>query len=172
MTRNGKLRLLAVVALLAAAVAGCGAPSLSGSPGQSLGAVATFAPGVPTSVLDLESGDCFNGSGDATAREVAVTDCDEEHEYEVFAVAEFDAAQSEPYPGAEALKAFVNEQCTEQFARFVGTQYDDSDLWLSGVVPTENSWASGDREVRCALYLPDLNGAHLPLTGSAEGSNR
>ena len=166
------LRSLTLIAALVVVVAACSGPSASGSPDESPAAAATFAPGVKTSLFDLDEGDCFNSSEDPDAQDVALTDCGDAHEYEVYLVVDLDADASEPYPGTEAITAFVNEHCTERFAQFVGRAYEDSALWLYSSVPTEDSWASGDRTVRCSLYWPALDGAHQPLIGSAQGSNR
>lgn len=184
-----RLRSPLLIAVLALFVAACASPSASGSseesnppasqggesseaPAESDGAAASLAPGDMTSVFDLNNGDCFNSAVEATVEEVAVTDCDNGHEYEIYFAVDYDAGPFESYPGAEAVTNFVNEQCTAQFESFVGMTYDDSELYIYYLAPTEDSWGGGDREVLCALYWPDINGTNQPLTGSMEGSNR
>lgn len=164
------LRSPAVIGVLAIGITACAAQSTAESPTQL--AASTFAPGVTTSVHDLTDGECFTSTEDWTAQEVIVTGCSEGHEYEIYYLAAFDAGPSDEYPGTEAITAFVNDTCTEQFDSFVGRPYDDSALWFTGVVPTEDSWATGDRLVRCALYWPDQSGVNQPLTQSMEGSDR
>ena len=182
-----RLRSPILVAVIALFVTACASPGGSGSPEESSpasqggeseapsesdGAAASFGTGDMTSVFDLNNGDCFNSAEDATVEEVEVTDCDNGHEYEIYFAVDYDAGSSEPYPGADAVTNFVNEQCTGQFESFVGLAYDDSELYIYYLAPTEDSWGGGDREVLCALYWPDASGANQALTGSMEGSNR
>jgi len=188
-----RLRSPIVITLLALFVAACASPS-AGSPeessapasdggepsqaaesqaaSESQDAAASLAPGDLTSVFDLNNGDCFNSPAAESVDEVAVTDCADGHEFEIYYVVNFDAGPLDPYPGSEAITSFVNEQCSGQFETFVGTTYEESDLYIYYLAPTEDSWGTGDREVLCALYWPDINGDNQPLTGSMEGSNR
>ena len=79
-----------------------------------------------TSVFDLNNGDCFNSAAEATVDEVAVTDCDNGHEYEIYFAVDYDAGPFESYPGEDAVVNFeCDEQCTAQFEAFVGMTYED-----------------------------------------------
>jgi hypothetical protein len=152
-----RLRSPILLAVMALFVAACASPAGSGD---------------MTSVFDLNNGDCFNSAEDATVEEVEVTDCENGHEYEIYYAVDYDAGSSEPYPGTDTVTNFVNEECTGQFESFVGLAYDDSELYIYYLAPTEDSWGGGDREVLCALYWPDASGANQALTGSMEDSNR
>ncbi len=146
------LRSLIPIAGLAILAAACGSPGM-------------------TSVFDLEKGDCFNSSEESTVQEVAVIDCTAEHEYEIYFAVDY-TPDGDSYPGDDVITTFVNDQCKGEFEGFVGTTYDESELYIYYLAPTEDSWGGGDREVLCALYWPDTAGENQMLTGSMEGSNR
>lgn len=50
---------------------------------------------------------------------------------------------------------------------YVGRAYADSELDIFPITPTEASWGQGDREVICAIFLPEQM-----LTGTVKGSSR
>jgi hypothetical protein len=58
--------------------------------------------------------------------------------------------------------------CVAEFEAYVGLSYVESELNVFPITPTEGSWATGDREIVCALYNLDLS----KLTGSMEGAAR
>ena len=116
-------------------------------------------------VDDLRAGDCFNGGEETEIAEVDGVPCDEPHEYQVFAVAEHDAAT---FPTDAQLDAVFDEVCAAPFEAFVGEPYASSALWGSMITPSEESWGAGDREFICVLYDPN----DAALTGSMENANR
>jgi hypothetical protein len=116
------------------------------------------------SAFELGAGHCFNEPETEEVLNVEIVDCSEPHDLEVYETAElpeqtFDAA---------AVDTAGFEICLAAFDGFVGTPYTESDLDIYYLIPSEASWADGDREVVCAVY--DLNGD--PLTGTAEGIGR
>lgn len=122
-----------------------------------------LACGRQTSVLDLAVGHCFNTGDVQGVAEVSLLDCATAHDVEVFHV------QSMPdglFPGDGQVQGYADEVCNAAFAGYVGQPYEASDLTISYLFPTLQTWEAGDREVVCLL------GGSEPLTGSMRGSNR
>jgi Septum formation len=101
--------------------------------------------------VDLRVGDCFDDK-DPYADEiedVKSVPCTTEHEFEVFYV----GAMSEgSYPTDDALGTYVTRNCLPAFGAYIGKAYDDSDLAIYWLAPTDDAWRSGDRTVQCAAY--------------------
>lgn len=135
---------------------------------------ACASPGAPgmTSVFDLETGQCFNQPDDNVVDEVQVVDCADAHDYEIYAVADYPADSGAEYVGDEEMGTFVQTTCVEGFETFIGKTYEESELDVFYLAPTEDSWGSGDREVLCAAYLPGAEGQPEPVEGTLEGSDR
>jgi hypothetical protein len=119
---------------------------------------------------DLRVGDCFDDPSDLTdeiveVEDVAAIPCDRPHDNEVFFA--FDLTGDE-LPSDAAIEELVGQECLPAFDDFVGTPYEESELDLFAIWPTEASWLQGDRAVTCALYAMD--GTKLDAT--AEGSTR
>ena len=123
-----------------------------------------------TSVFDLEVGDCFSVESDELTT-VVVVGCDESHEYEAFAVLDHEAGEADPYPGDEAMLEYANTACQPPFQAFVGIEYEASIWYIRSVLPSEETWAEGDRELVCTVYQQDADSEPIAGTGSAEGSN-
>ena len=127
-----------------------------------------FGPGDGVSVLALEVGDCFNDQEDPTATSVLsvpVVDCSLPHDNEIY----YEYSMTDAtYPGDDNIFDVTGLRCLEEFNRFVGLDFYDSELDLFPMTPTSESWAVGDRAVSCVLYAFDLS----KLEGSMEGSRR
>ncbi len=116
--------------------------------------------------FSLDVGDCFDDpdGGGQTVESVAVVDCDQPHDNQVFATFEIVGGS---WPGADQVEEDAEDGCLERFEDYVGTPYLESDLLASAFWPSEDSWEAGDREVICFVYDPAG-----PVTGSLEGANR
>ena len=102
----------------------------------------------------IEVGQCFDDGDSDEVESFPVVDCDEPHDNEVFHV--YDVEDADEYPGADALHAEGVERCQrEPFESYTGEPYDTSRFEVFTVVPSEESWGDGDREVVCALYDPE-----------------
>jgi hypothetical protein len=116
---------------------------------------------------ELRVGDCFDLKepeadeiGDVTARP-----CTEEHEYELY----FTGSLPEgAYPAEAVFEEFVAANCDSAFTAYVGKAYQDSDLDVYWMFPTDEGWRDGDRSIQCAVFHPRVN----RLTASLRGSNR
>lgn len=165
------LPLLTALILVLAACGGAqpGASDPSSDPPDETQAAATDAPaeGEATSVFELNAGDCFDNEDEGIIEEVVRLDCASSHEYELYAAVDHSAGADEAFPGDTDMTAFAESECIERFDGFVGASYETSELFIYYLQPTADTWAEGDREVLCALYLPDSD-----LEGSMEGSGR
>ncbi len=102
-------------------------------------------------VFSIKVGDCIGSFGDGEeVEEIPVVPCDEPHDQEVYA--RYEVPEADEYPGLETVQSMGDEQCAAEFATFVGLDYDESELYLSYLTPTEDSWAQGDREILCVIY--------------------
>jgi Septum formation len=118
------------------------------------------------SVFDLTVGDCFDDpseSGEISS--VSAIDCAQPHDNEVFALYDYDG--SGDYPGEGTLTTAADDGCIDRFDAYVGTPYLDSEVFSTHLIPTEESWGTGDREIVCVLYIPNEK-----IEGSLEGSGR
>lgn len=118
----------------------------------------------------MRVGDCFDDTATLAsdaAGEVASlpgVPCAQPHDNEVYAVFDVDV---ESFPGDEAMADMAFGQCLARFEAFVGIDYEESDLDITALYPSGQSWRlQGDREVVCAVY--DINSNKL--TGSARDS--
>lgn len=147
MTRGGGRSVIAVVVatLAGSLVAGCG------------GEVTT---------AEASVGECFHDPDDAS--EVGPLDkaaCDEPHDNEVISVFQL---EGDEFPGPEEVRAEALQRCTEDFADYVGSTVEESDLELSMIVPTEERWEDeDDSEVICWVSTADGSTVDESVAGSA-----
>lgn len=118
------------------------------------------------SVHDLQVGDCFDfHDPDATELDtVRGIPCSQSHESEVFAMTELAAG---PYPSDTQFDVAFETTCLAAFAGYVGTYYQDSEVYADMIVPLPDGWEEGDRTITCYLFL--LDG---PVVGSLRDSRR
>lgn len=115
-------------------------------------------------------GDCLqepiaDGAQLEQVEDVAAVPCSQPHAGEVYA--EFDLPDGD-FPGDEAISASADERCVAEFAEFVGTPYEDSELEFFTLQPTESSWTSQqDRAVFCVVGAFDATS-----TGTLKGAAR
>lgn len=116
-------------------------------------------------VFEIPVGACMDKAsleGDQVSR-IETKECTKEHDVEAYAST---SLSGDSYPGDDEITAQADEFCLAEFESFIGRAYQDSDLQFSFLYPTEESWASDDREILCLVIAPE------PLTGSLEGSAR
>jgi hypothetical protein len=118
------------------------------------------------SVYDLRVGDCFDENSDAD--EIVSVDarpCDEAHEYEVYHDAQVSSAS---YPGDAFWDGVFVDECVGAFQAYVGEPYETSAIYATWYIPSEESWADGDRIITCVLYDPE----DPRLSASLRGARR
>lgn len=117
-------------------------------------------------VFSLQVGDCFDdedSSGEIT--DVPAVPCAESHDNEIYHAFEMEDGD---WPGDADVQAAAEEGCGEAFEEFVGVAYDESELYIGPITPTEGSWEDADdREILCVIYDPAG-----PVEGSLEGAGR
>ncbi len=122
-------------------------------PMRAFGLVSTFA---------LDEDDCVADESLVESVAVSLVDCSDLHWFEVFESAEI---ADGPYPGDEAVRAFVDDLCEPEFETFVGIPASESTLQLERLFPTEESWEQwDDRLVSCVITSDETR------TGSAAGT--
>lgn len=102
-------------------------------------------------------GDCMDESGLAV-------DCETEHYAEIYLETDLEGAE---FPGKAAVDEEAMALCQQDFADFVGTEWEESALDFVYWTPNEQSWDAGFKLVSCAVIDPAG-----PLTGSVQGSER
>ena len=117
-------------------------------------------------VFTLEVGTCYDDIDETAISSVPEVDCSDPHDNEVFAV--FDYTGSDTFPGSEAMNDAAQQLCVDAFEEYVGLRYEESAFEVYPITPNEGGWNSGDREIICALYNPDLS----KLIGSMQGAAR
>ncbi|WP_167046328.1 MULTISPECIES: septum formation family protein [unclassified Salinibacterium] len=120
-----------------------------------------------TDVFSIRVGDCTN---DVEAEEIAAiptVPCSEPHDNEAYFAYEIEA---EEFPGDEALLAEAGDACVAEFEDFAGIAYDESMLGVGPLVPSESTWAEGDREVVCFIFALDEDFAPTQSTGTLKGA--
>jgi hypothetical protein len=122
------------------------------------------------SVFEVEPGMCFETPQEVEAQvdDLAEVSCDQPHGQEAYAVVTFTPDEdSDAFPGEEALQAFADGHCAEEFRGYVGIDYLDSALFFTYLVPSPRSWEQDDRQVLCMITT-----AGEPLRGSVKDSKR
>jgi hypothetical protein len=122
--------------------------------------------GTTVAIGDLKVGQCL--SEEAATGDVGIAqavDCAKPHFGEVMSAGnvktvgdQFDATK---------IADLANKFCVETFREFAGLPYGKSKLEMFPLVPSEKSWAKGDRIATCIVY--DENKL---TTGGLRGANR
>lgn len=125
--------------------------------------------GTDTSVFRTRPGDCFDDPEPGRQLgQLDVTPCDQPHDNEVFATVDHPAPADMPFPGHDGVVAYAEQACPAPFAAYVGIAYAQSRFSLFPIVPSQESWVKGDRQIICALYDNEAG----KLTGSVRGTAR
>ena len=107
---------------------------------------------------NLQVGDCFQVPTDAgsTIEDVQHQPCIESHTGEVFFIGDHPAPDGAPVLTRDDLIQFVQGTCLPALDAYTGTdvvaggRYD-----ISGIYPTDEDWANGEREFTCYAVLLD-----------------
>ena len=113
--------------------------------------------------IDLQVGDCFDApSYEGVVDEVPHHPCNEEHDAEVFFVADYPAQDT--FPGEEAFDVYTEANCVPTFAAYTGLDfYATEDYYIGVFYPTYDGWADGDHEITCYLVRADLAKMTAPV---------
>jgi hypothetical protein len=143
-----------------ALLAGFAALLLAGCAGQGLATPTTGT----VDAYSVAIGECTGPIPTGVTDRLELIACADEHNWEAFTAT---TLESEKYPGSPALTRTAGEFCEKAFADFVGVKVTKSKYDLTFLLPTDETWAAGDREVVC------LAGSASKMTaGSLEGSKK
>ncbi|TDB94264.1 hypothetical protein E1091_11135 [Micromonospora fluostatini] len=123
----------------------------------------TFITAQTAGILTIEGGECFTDPAySSRAGEVVVLyrPCEERADNQSYA---FLHAAEGPWD-RPALVSFAWDGCGRDFTRRWGSR-ESSGLDYYPILPTEETWADGDRDVMCAVYRPggQLTRSMVPL---------
>ncbi|TDD99044.1 hypothetical protein [Jiangella asiatica] len=115
-----------------------------------------------TGVLDIEGGECFSDprySAAAAEEVVLFIPCEDGADNQSYS---FVHAPDGPWDRDE-VAALGWAGCGDEFAQR-WSSVEESGLDFYPILPTEQTWADGDRVIMCAVYDPDgqLSGSTLP----------
>jgi hypothetical protein len=122
----------------------------------------------PISVFDLRPGDCLlpDDKTVGDVEKINAVPCAETHTQEVYALPEY-PDEGGVYPGEAEIKKFADASCLEAFGDYTGTDYLNSNLFFTYLLPSLDSWNSGDdRQILCVIVSPTEKG----MTGSVKGT--
>jgi hypothetical protein len=117
----------------------------------------------PTETVDV--GTCVNGV--AAGKVLTGLDpvaCTTPHDNEVVGTTTYTG--SETFPGQATLETFAAEPCITAFNAYVGSDFNTSGLDMLPILPTEETWANGDRTITCIVLTRDSS----KLTNTVKGS--
>lgn len=112
-------------------------------------------------VVDLRVGDCVVALGleeadsEVTDASVTVVPCAESHRYEVYAV-DHDAYSDLETFNSTVVDGRADAHCLDTFSSYTGDLWDESEFYFTALIPTAESWASGDRGLSCVLHYENL----------------
>lgn len=113
----------------------------------------------------LDVGTCVNGVAEGQViTSLDPVSCATPHDNEVVGSATHPDAAT--YPGQATLETFAATPCIAAFNAYVGGDFQTSSLAMLPIVPTETTWAKGDRAITCVVLSND----GTKLTNSVNGS--
>lgn len=118
--------------------------------------------------FQMRVGDCYDDepSNPDQVADVPGKPCSELHDNEVFAL--FDVPTT-VFPGDDFLTDYADDGCLDWFEAYVGATYKESDLAITHLVPSSQSWReAGDRVIVCVAYQMELE----KISGSVRDSGR
>lgn len=125
-------------------------------------AVALRSAIAPVPTLDL--GICVNGVVEGQLSSLDPVSCTIPHDSEV--VGSTTHPDAAAFPGEPSLATFATTPCIAAFNAYVGSDFQTSILAMLPIVPTESTWAKGDRAITCLVLADDGS----KLTSSVKGS--
>ena len=150
-------RSLLALPTVAALLVGC-----SGDDGGEAGgpSPSTTAATAPTSLYDLEVGDCFSGLDRVQDLRIRIVPCRRRHQAEVYGTFDF---RNRRYPGEDVLRREAATNCSQDFVAYTGEPVGPGTaLGFTEVLPSLESFTTGDRRALCIALGQDDE----PLRGS------
>lgn len=117
-------------------------------------------------VMAIQIGDCLQLPDALEVTSVEAVPCAEPHDAQAFGEATI--VSGDAYVEDVVWEAAINE-CYPKFAGFVGTSYEESELYFDVFYPSPEGWEAGDRSVTCMLLPAEIDGQ---LVGDMQNSGR
>lgn len=117
----------------------------------------------PTTLVDLESGDCFNGED---LNDISPVDCAERHGAQLYAVV--GAADPAADFAADAVQSAADTGCRSRFDPFYGagkTVAAENGLGIQAIAPTGAQWDEGQTDSYCLVQAIDGNALQGSMAG-------
>ena len=93
-------------------------------------------------IAELQTSDCFNWVSDLNSgsiRQVDLQPCESSYQAMAVGGTMFPGVIATPWPGLDAIETYADEACPTQDARAMAVH----------IMPTEQTWADGDRAIVC-----------------------
>lgn len=120
------------------------------------------------SVFTLRTGDCFQNPGtQAVVTTVTVVPCTQAHNAQVFA--QFPATGGSSYPGLAALREQAKQGCRSRVATNINRSLVTNSMTIQFLYPESDSWASGERAIRCLIVDSSADLTQSLLVSSPAG---
>jgi len=134
-----------------------------------VGGLAFFRDRISGDVGQLQVGDCIDEPSSTTSiTEVQHQPCSEPHDGEVFALITYPGADGAAYPGSDAFRQTVIQQCLPLVETYTGRTQDEiaaAGLTYAWFYPTTSSWTDqNDRGITCYITRDDSQ----KMTGSVK----
>jgi hypothetical protein len=115
---------------------------------------------------ELRVGDCFDDtqfeSEESSVGDLALVDCDEPHDAEVFFAVEI---AGDEFPGDESVEGAADDSCLDAFEPYMGIGPVESRWSWGWIIPNQAGWEEdGERLVVCFVHDEDLE----PIVGSKQ----
>ena len=115
-------------------------------------------------VFSVKLGDCMLDSGTGSLTNADILPCSEPHDQEVY----YEITMPDGEFSDADIDAATQECIGDAYTSFVGVAYDDSELAVTTLVPTKDSWEqNNDRVIQCIIVDPAAQ-----TTGSLAGAAR
>ena len=115
----------------------------------------TLALASSVAALSMTLSACSLLGGNTSAFKVEVGQCVQLPNGSTVSVYHIEKLTDGERPSDSALNDRMTEVCTATFEGYVGAAYDDSDLEITTLFPTEASWKLGDRDIVCIAISND-----------------
>ena len=131
--------------------------------GVSLSACSYLPFGNTTHSTDLKVGQCIQVPDSSQVGSVVTTECTEEHTGEVYYIL---TLTQDTLPSRAEIEKLTSDTCDDNFEAYVGSATNETELDVTAMFPTKNSWDKGDRDIVCIVIPAEGK----TLTQSVKGS--
>jgi len=131
--------------------------------GLSLSACSLLPFGNQTHSTSLKVGQCIQLPDDDEVGDITTANCAEEHTGEVYYIL---TLTQDTLPSRAEIEKLTSDTCDDNFEAYVGSATNETELDVTAMFPTKNSWDKGDRDIVCIVIPAEGK----TLTQSVKGS--